>query len=196
MQMRKEQTPPDKAPAHSQKGELTAPPDFTAPQQPIADFVTRPDFPDCLLGKHVMIGGYPGVVVAIVKNSIKVRSAEGFTRSFNVFGLRRIYGPSIELEPMPSSEPSPSTPPPPPAKPAPPRHEVVTEPDYSQAIIPIARLVAKADFPRCAFAKHVDIGGYAGVVVEIVGQSVKVRSAEGTTRSYNAPGLRHIYGGP
>jgi hypothetical protein len=190
--MRKEQDSPDEAPVHSNKHELSGPPDFSAPQQPIADFVTRPDFPECLIGKHVMIGGSAGVAVAVVKNSVKVRSAEGFTRSFNVFGLKRIYGPPPELEPLPpppGAEVAAKKEPPKPA----PRPEVITNPDFKQPVVPIAELVKRSDFPRCAFGRRVDIGGYVGVVVELANQSLKVRSLEGTSRSYNSLGLRNIH---
>ena len=51
-------------------------------------------------------------------------------------------------------------------------------------------------FPKCAFGEYVDIRGYAGVVVEIVNQSLKVRSPEGSIRSYNATGLRKLFGVP
>src|SRR5437879_3360912 len=79
--------------------ELNRLPDFNAPLKPIADFVTRPGFPECVLGEHLDIGGYTGVVVAIVKQSIKVKSAEGAVRSFKSYGLQRIYGPPPELPP-------------------------------------------------------------------------------------------------
>ena len=193
MHTRKEHDSPDEAPAHSNRHELSGPPDFSAPQQPITEFITRPDFPECLIGKHVMIGGYAGVTVAVVKHSIKVKSAEGFTRSFNVFGLQRIYGPAPELDPPP---PRAEVEPKKPAPKAAPRPEVVAEPDFKQPVVPIAELVGRADFPRCALGRHVEIGGYAGVVVEVLNQSLKVRSLEGTSRSYNSLGLRHIYGRP
>ena len=199
MDIRKEQDAASEAPANPDKHELSTPPDFSAPQKPITDFVGRPDFPEGIVGEHVMIGGYAGVVVAIVKNSIKVRSAEGFTRSFNVFGLRRIYGPPPELEPLPPS--AASNPPPRPMTAAPkeppqaaPPREVVTEPDYTQPVVPIVDLISRADFPKCTFGRYVDIGGYDGVVVEIANQSLKVRSPQGTSRSYNVFGLRNIYG--
>jgi len=39
----------------------------------------------------------------------------------------------------------------------------------------------------------VDLHGFTEVVVELLGRSLKVRSREGSTRSYNADGLRKIY---
>jgi hypothetical protein len=200
MDRQKEHGDPGQTPVHRYNRELEGPPDFAAPQKPIAEFVTRPDYPECLVGEHVLIGGYAGVVVAVVKNSIKVRSPEGFTRSFNTFGLRRIYGPPPELDPIPpspsaseltstatrkSQHPAPKAEPP---------REIVTEPNFKQPIVPVADLVSRADFPRSALGKRVEIGGYIGVVVEILNHnSLKVRSPQGTSRSYNATGLRAIY---
>lgn len=177
--------------------ELSAEPDFSPPVKPIAELVARPDFPESILGEHVDIGGYIGVVTAIVKHSIRVRSSEGTTQSFNSYTLRRIYGPRPELE-----IPSPSSPPPQSATSderapaaAPPR-EIIEEPNFDQSVIPIATLVERRDFPKCTFGQHVDIGGYTGVVVEIVHESLKVRSPQGTSRNYNAPILRKIYAPP
>jgi len=39
----------------------------------------------------------------------------------------------------------------------------------------------------------VDLHGFTEVVVELLGRSLKVRSREGATRTYNADGLRKIY---
>jgi hypothetical protein len=195
--MQDEETNVRESAATSEKHNVIAEPNFNAPLTNIAHFVSRPDYPDCLLGEHVDIGGYAGVVVAIVKHSIKVRSPEGATRSFNSFGLRRIYGPPPEPPPM-----MPTTPPPHPAdrpvgpdetaKPTAPR-EIIEEPNFEQPIVAIADLVHRADYPKCAFGQHVDIGGYAGVVVEIVNQSLRVRSQQGTSRSYNALVLRNLH---
>jgi hypothetical protein len=192
----------------SEKRGVVAEPDFNTPLTPIVDFVARPDFPECILGEHVDIGGYAGVVVAIVKHSIKVRSQEGATRSFNSFGLRRIYGPPPELPPelksenprfapvapAPTvrSEPADEDEPPEPA----PRHEVVDEPNFEQPIVSITELVARPDYPKCTFGRHVEIGGYTGVVVEILNQSLRVRSSQGTSRNYNALVLRNLHQQP
>ena len=54
----------------------------------------------------------------------------------------------------------------------------------------------RADFPKCTFGEHIDVVGYTGVVVEIVKKSLKVLSAEGDMRSYNADVLRKLYGKP
>jgi hypothetical protein len=136
-----------------------------------------------------------------VKQSLKVKSPEGLTRSFNSYNLRRIYGPPPEPEAAlsggragPAIQPESAAPESkPPA--AAPRREVIEEPDFTQPIVPIRELSARPDFPKTAFGKHVDIGGYTGVVVEIVNQSLKVRSRQGTSRSYNALRLQAIYGG-
>jgi hypothetical protein len=42
----------------------------------------------------------------------------------------------------------------------------------------------------------IDFHGFTGVMVELVNRSLKVRSHEGSTRSYNADGLRKLYGTP
>jgi hypothetical protein len=55
-------------------------------------------------------------------------------------------------------------------------------------------LVDRPDFPGCVFGVFLDLHGFTGVVVEVVGRSLKVRSREGATHSYNADGLRKIYG--
>ena len=164
--------------------------DLNAAFKPIADFVMRSDFPECALGERLDIGGYTGVVVAVVKNSLKIRSSEGVTRSFNGYGLQRIYGPPADPGPTPiAAVPLPEIEP---AK-GPPR-KVIDEPNFEQPVVPIAKLVANPGFPDCAFGQQVDIGGYTGVVVEIIKQSLKVRSPEGTSRNYNAAVLRNLYG--
>jgi hypothetical protein len=184
----------DDRPAQSvDSRELNSEADFTLPLQPITEFITRPDFPECTLGKHIDIGGFTGVVVAIVKQSLRVRSPEGATRGFNSFSLRRIYAPSPEHEPSVSNAPAIEEPEPE-SKPVVPPREEIPEPDFNQPIIPIAQLVPGLDFPKSALGKHVEIGGYTGVVVEIVNQSLKVRSPQGTSRNYNAAALRNIYG--
>src|SRR4051812_25153832 len=86
-----------------QTRELIAAPDFNAPLKSVADFVTRPDFPQCVLGEHLDLGGYTGVVVAVIKQSIKVKSADGATRSFKSYGLQRIYGAPPEIAPPEAS---------------------------------------------------------------------------------------------
>ena len=191
--MENEETTARESAATSKTHEVIAEPNFNAPPTPISHFVSRPDYPDCLLGEHVDIAGCVGVVVSIVKHSIKVRSPEGATRSFNSFGLRRIHGPP----------PVPSIPPPAPAdcptapdelskQPAP--RETIDKPDFEQRVIAIADLVHRPDYPKCALGQYVDIGGYAGVVVEIINQSLRVRSQQGTSRNYNALVLRNLHG--
>jgi len=175
----------------------TAEPNFNAPLTDIAHFVSRPDYPDCLLGEHVDIGGYAGVVVAIVKHSIKVRSSEGVTRSFNSFGLRRIHGPPPLMPLTPPTAPADhSTTRDEPAKPSASPREIIEKPNFEQPILAIADWVHRPDYPECAFGQHVDIGGYVGVVVEIINQSLKVRSQQGTSRNYNALVLRNLHGQP
>ncbi len=181
-----------------QTRELMAAPDFNTPLKPVADFVTRPDFPQCVLGEHLDLGGFTGVVVAVIKQSIKVRSADGATRSFKSYGLQRIYGAPVEVAPpLDCSPSSPEQAPAGQAEPAKavPAREVIEEPNFEQSVRPIVRLLNRPDFPRSALGQQVDIGGYIGVVVEIADQSLKVRSREGTSRNYNLLRLRAIYGG-
>src|SRR5688572_11089214 len=73
----KEATPP--APMRR----MVTEPDFTGTPQSIVEFVSRADFPHCLLGAHIDIQGFAGVVVEIVKESIRVRPPEGMTQRFN-----------------------------------------------------------------------------------------------------------------
>ena len=155
----------------------------------ISELVAEPDFPKSALGQTVDIKGYVGVVVQIVNNSIKVRSAEGNTMSYNFNALRRLYGPRITSEPERLGEmPISSVPAEPEVK-----RQIILDPNFDSAAVPIESVVHRPDFPQCAFGVLVDLHGYAGVVVELVGHSLKVRSREGTTRSYNADGLRKIY---
>jgi hypothetical protein len=67
------------------------------------------------------------------------------------------------------------------------------EPDFDAPLVPIEILAAKTDFPACALGIFIDLHGFTGVVVALVGGSLKVRSPEGATRSYNAEGLRKLY---
>lgn len=69
-----------------------ADPDFTAPIRPITDYAGQQDFPQCAYGKHVDILGYTGVVVEIVKGSLKIQSRAGSTCSYNGAVLRKLYG--------------------------------------------------------------------------------------------------------
>ncbi len=216
------------------KARVSTEPDFNSPPRPIAEFVGLPDFPRCAVGAYVDIGGFAGIVADIVNNSIKVRSPEGISQSFNFNRLRMLYGPPpAKVEPLVAS-PEPERPRERPQsfeqqserpteratervperiverpserfervvkkeEPAPrpvPRREVVSEPDFSQPVKLINVLAGRADFPKCALGEHVEIVGYSGVVVEIVNQSLKVLSIEGTTRSYNAQALKKLHGG-
>ena len=69
-----------------------ADPDFTTPVRPINDYASRPDFPKCAYGQHVDILGYTGVVVEIVKGSLKIQSEAGAIRSYNSDVLKKLYG--------------------------------------------------------------------------------------------------------
>src|SRR3954451_17861244 len=63
-----------------------------------------------------------------------------------------------------------------------------------QTVISISEFVARDDFPQGAIGALVDIGGYVGTVVEVVHNSIRVRSPEGVTRGYNFYTLRKLYG--
>jgi hypothetical protein len=195
----------DEAPQPARPRTVITDPDFTRPLKPVAELLTVPDFPKSALGENVDIGGYTGVVVEIVNQSLKVRSQEGVTKSFNVNGLRRIYGPVIRPDPIPEPPPEPprapvpsvprrvfaSEAPPPP--PPPPRAEPVVEPDFTKRVKKISEFIGRTDYPRCLLGEHIEIGGYTGVVVQIVGRSLKVRSPAEITRSYNADALRKLH---
>ncbi len=168
-----------------------------SPQPPalaISELVKDPNFPISAIGQTVDIKGYTGIIVEVVKNSIKVRSAEGNTLSYNYHVLRRLFGP--RLEPSSRVSPEPALPEALPSLPDPasqPPREVILEPDFNSPLVPIEALAQRHDFPRCALGVFVDLHGVAGVVVELVGHSMKIRSREGSTVSYNAERLRQIY---
>ena len=202
------------------KPPVSTEPDFSGTPRPIAEFVGLPDFPRCAVGAYVDIGGFAGIVADIVNNSIKVRSPEGISQSFNFNRLRMLYGPPApKVEPLVVA-PEPERPRERPqpvvehaveprserpvervvekAEPAPrpvPKREVIHDPDFSKPVKLISEIAGRADFPRCALGEHVEIVGYTGVVVEIVNQSLKVFAIEGTTRSYNAMALKKLHGG-
>jgi hypothetical protein len=83
-------------------------------------------------------------------------------------------------------------------EPAPPasRPKIITTPDFSGSPRPISQVVCLADFPQCLLGVYVDIRGFAGVVVEIVNQSIVVRPPAGITQRYNANRLRTLYAPP
>jgi hypothetical protein len=155
----------------------------------IAELITDPGFPESARGEKVEINGFTGVIMDIVKNSIKVRSAEGSMMSYNFNALRRLHGPRRVIE-EPTSEAAAEVEA---AKEPAPKREVILEPDFDAPLIPIEEVVHNPEFPKIAFGRHIDLHGYSGVVIELVGRSLKVRSPEGSTRSYNADGLRKIY---
>jgi hypothetical protein len=137
-------------------------------------------------------------VVNVVHQSLKIRAPDGTTTSYNAAGLRKLYGPRVVPEPVDSSWMTRSPEPPKPETPVPlpaPKREIITEPDFNKPVRKIGELVGRPDYPKCAYGEHVEIGGYVGVVVEIVNRSLRVRSKAETTRSYNADALRRLYGG-
>jgi hypothetical protein len=172
-------------------------PNFSGTPQPISEFTSRPDFPECARGAYVDIRGFAGVVVDIVNQSIKVRSPDGITQSFNANRLKTIYAPPDHSEPMPMTmdveRPKPVAEPARP-KPAEPPRVYIADPDFTAPALPINDYACRSDFPKCAYGKHVDILGYTGVVVEIVKGSLKIQSSMGITRSYNSDVLKKLYG--
>ena len=157
------------------------------PVRPISDLVADPEFPSSAVGARVDIKGFIGVVAGVVNNSIKVRSTEGNTVSYNFHALRRLYGPRIATETASADPPVPE---------AQAKGPVILEPDFNGPLVPIEALAAKSDFPACALGIFVDLHGFTGVVVALVGGSLKIRSREGATHSYNADGLRKLYAQP
>ncbi|MBL6764829.1 MAG: hypothetical protein ISQ14_07730 [Verrucomicrobiae bacterium] len=67
-------------------------PDFEQPVQAIGVYARQADFPKCAYGCHVEIPGFTGVVVEIVKDSVRVQSKAGSIRRFNGAALKRLYG--------------------------------------------------------------------------------------------------------
>jgi hypothetical protein len=76
-----------------------------------------------------------------------------------------------------------------------PVREIIEEPDFAQPVLQIRDLVGREDFPKCAFGLQLEINGFTGVVVEIVKQSLRVRSSDGYLQSYNGPALKKLHGG-
>jgi len=187
------ETSPSTGTSPSDTGPIPVP-NFDTPARLISELVVDPNFPKSAVGLHVDIGGVTGVITEIVKNSVKLRTPEGHLMSFNAFTLGKLYGPAPRVEPVP----------PPTERPAAASEDSETEeperafldaPDFTQPLQLISEWVHRADFPQCAFGAHVDVGGYSGVVVQIVRQSLKILSQEGDLRSYNAAVLRKLHGG-
>jgi hypothetical protein len=192
-----DQTQEKTAPTPSRR--VVAEPDFTGTPQPIRELVSQEHFPQCLLGAYVDIQGFAGVVVEIVKDSIRVRPPEGMTQRFNIHRLKTLYGPPVYSEPVPTTvnveraQPDAESKAAP-AKPEAPPRVYIADPDFSAPIRPINDYASRPDFPQGAYGKHVDILGYTGVVVEIVRGSLKIQSPAGITRSYNVEAMKKLYG--
>ena len=73
---------------------FVANPDFSVPVRAIQFFASQSDFPKCVYGQHVELPGYSGVVVEIVKDSLRIQSAGGSIRRFNGAALKKLYGES------------------------------------------------------------------------------------------------------
>lgn len=170
---------------------------FERSVRPIAEFVGRPDFPNCAYGEFVDIGGYAGVVIEVTNKSIRVRSPEETTQSFNIHVLRRLYSPRPEPEAeapgrilqLPPSVAEADI-----VAKAPPERLVITEPDFNRPARPITALAGRLDFPKCAFGEFVAIADFSGVIIEIANESLRVKSPHGIIRSYGVSTLRKLYG--
>ena len=170
---------------------------FERPVKPIAQLAGRLDFPDCTYGEFVDIGGFAGIVIEVTNKSIRVKSPEERTQSFNVHVLRRLYGPRLEPEisiPHKIAQEPPSVAEDSPIAKTPPERKVITEPDFNRSPKSITALAGRLDFPKCAFGEFVEIAGFAGVVVEIAHEALKVKSPQGIIRSYGISTLRKLYG--
>ena len=188
------------SPTQAPKSGPVTEPDYSGAPRPIRELAGREDFPQCALGVHVDIQGFAGVVVEIVRDSIKVRPMEGATQRFNANRLRTLYAPPVYLEPVTVTMEAGQEKPAAIAEAGATKAEVparvyIENPDFTAAIQPISDYAGQPDFPRCAYGKHVDILGYTGVVVELVKGSLKVQSPDGITRSYNAEVLKKLHGG-
>ena len=175
-------------------------PDFESPISPIKEFVDLPDFPRCALGKHINIGGSTGVVVQIVNQSIKIKTVEGTIQSFNTIRLRILHGRPQYREVLRNErgqetrEPLEQLEAPSPAEPPEAKQDIPAPLDFNREPKPISMFAARPDFPTCARGEYLDIGGYTGIVVDIVKHSLKVRASDGSMRSYNEEALRKLYG--
>jgi hypothetical protein len=59
---------------------------------------------------------------------------------------------------------------------------------------PIADLLLRPDFPEGIVGEFVDIRGYAGEVVAVAHNSIRVKTPDGVTRGFNVHVLRKLYG--
>ena len=154
---------------------------FDKPLVPIAEVVSRPDFPHSAVGEFVDIAGFTGVIVEVIQNSIRIASPEGFTRRFNHHRLRELYGPRPEPDPIPA-------PAEPPAQPV-----EIQDLNFDREARPIRDYFERPHYPQCLVGELVDVGGYVGVVVSVENDSIKVRSRQGTSRKYNAAILPKLH---
>ncbi len=203
MQMPETASPDSETTPSAPTRKVITEPDFSGTPTPIGQLTERADFPQCAVGVYVSIHGFAGVVVEIVNQSLKVRSPDGISQRFNAYRLKTLFAPPdrtkpdpqvLSMErPKPVAERKPATEE---AEYTPPARVYIANPDFSAPVRAIRTYASQPDFPQCAYGKHVDIPGYAGVVVEIVKGSLKVQSTTGTIRSYNADTLKKLYGRP
>ena len=199
MQLPTTPDPTNRTPSPAPTQRVITEPNFAGAPQPIDDFAGRADFPQCALGAYIDIQGFAGVVVEIVKDSIRVRPPQGMTQRFNANRLKTLYAPPLRPEPVAMAPDTDhrgtdATPESGLAGASETTREYIADPDFTAPVRPIRFYAGQPDFPRCAYGKHVDIQGYSGVVVEFVKGSLKIQSPAGLTRSYNAEVLRKLYG--
>ncbi|MDB6029927.1 MAG: hypothetical protein JWM16_265, partial [Verrucomicrobiales bacterium] len=107
-------------------------------------------------------------------------------RSFNYHTLKKLYGPVVHIGPAPSRK---DEEPPPLAAPV---SMEIPNPNFDQEVRSVSDFIKDSNFPKSTLGKLLEVNGYVGVVVEIQGQSMKVRSRNGTSRKYNGEALRKL----
>ena len=168
-------------------------PDFSGDPESIADWTQRQDFPRCALGAHVNIRGFEGVVVQIIGRSLKIVSKDGVKQRFNGDRLKTLFAPRDLNPPKPQPRLMPKKKPAPEPEPEPER-VYIAKPDFTAPVRAIRVYASQPDFPQCAYGKHVEIPGYAGVVIEIVKDSLKIQAESGGVRRFNGRVLKKLYG--
>ena len=129
MELNNSKEPPAVAPASPGSQAPPPQPGAERPVHPIGELILREDFPHGAVGEQVDIAGYTGTILDVQKHSVRVRSAEGFTRSYNINVLRKLYGPHTPPEPEPAND----TPEPKPPPRLEPKREVVQEPNFGKS---------------------------------------------------------------
>lgn len=74
-----------------------------------------------------------------------------------------------------------------------PEQKNADNPDFSGTPDPIAEWTQRPNFPQCALGAYVSIRGFEGVVVEIIGQSMRILSADGIKQRFNGDRLKTLF---